>query len=410
MNKFKRTTMAVALLATLAGSSVTVPDVQAHAMHGHVPMLRQLQMCKFKAMNNKHINVRLPKYVVANSKDNINYESITSLLSTYKVKGHNSYTVTGFGKPQTLRPGGASLDLSKAHMLKTTTMMVDGKKVEGYVGNVLIKTAYWGHLHLQGTLTVKLFVPKTQTVKVTFNAGMGTFATGSQTSTVDVIKGEKFTNATLPVNPVREGYVFTGWTRAVTDENGNVTSDKLAPTVDLTSIENQGDVTYYPRWGVAQTSGDRVTAQGQDVNFIGNQYRVIRMDTENHRMLIMSRITLPDNSLAENAPAALVDWYAGLSDSVKNVVQTDAYPVLGSSVQYGEDNLTTIDMAGDTYAFVPSFVDMDTEHGNFWQTDPSNSGLTATRAYTVLRNSGGYRTPQGPGRVYNVAPAFWVNY
>ena len=74
----------------------------------------------------------MPKYVVASSKENLNYDAITQ--HAYNLKGVHEYKVTGFGQPQIITKHGGTLKINETRHLITAT--VNGKQVAGYVGNL----------------------------------------------------------------------------------------------------------------------------------------------------------------------------------------------------------------------------------------------------------------------------------
>lgn len=423
----KRLTVSIVCAAALSGVAYTTVDVPSVSAHGYYPALRHFQKCGFKTIHNKHITIKMPKYVVASSKENLNYDAITQLLGAYNLKGVHEYKVTGFGQPQIITKHGGTLKINETRHLKKITATVNGKQVAGYVGNLLIKKPSFGHHVLKGTISVNLFIPVKVPATVTFNAGEGAFGTDVKTATIESFKDETLTTDALPTAPTRAGFVFTGWTKATTNAAGNVVYDKLAKTVDLTKEKVTGDTTYFARWGIAQKDGQRVSAIGQQVNFLGQTYFVVKVDETNQRAIILAANPVARQS-QNNAMEAIASWYTGVDKSQADLKALALYPEV--MPEYSGEATTVSSVETDSYAFLPSTADISVNADGVSGWSSTEQYIPANRSQNGARlrdatlgtewgDVASFISPigrieVGGGNAFSssqpICPAFWVNY
>ena len=107
----KKTAITLLCLGALGGTAYGAIEAPTASAHMHYPMLRLCHKQSFKTITNKHISIKVPKYLVADSSKPITFDTMTQLLSSYKLKGVGAYTITGLGKPQTLHPHGPALNM-----------------------------------------------------------------------------------------------------------------------------------------------------------------------------------------------------------------------------------------------------------------------------------------------------------
>lgn len=305
----KKTAITLLCLGALGGTAYGAIEAPTASAHMHYPMLRLCHKQSFKTITNKHISIKVPKYLVADSSKPITFDTMTQLLSSYKLKGVGAYTITGLGKPQTLHPHGPALNMDQLKKAPKVTLLENGKKVTGYTANVQIKSAFYGFNHLRGTLNIKLFIPIQQTSTVTFNAGAGSFADGVSTATVEALKNETLATESLPVAPTREGYTFVGWS---TKDNGN-NFDKT----DVTQHAITDNVTYYAIWEkttgnpihIKSASGGAISMSQTQFSFTDTLYVHVNPNSGQHLEKLNFTPTKADGSVLTENEMRVFGWH-----------------------------------------------------------------------------------------------------